>query len=66
MKDNKKRHDLQFRLVLRRLSPVMKKHAEILAFFEAKNLQKKIPRRFAHRGNRQKKKCSQPTTYTKI
>ena len=41
MQDNKELHDFQFRFVLNRLSPVLKKHAEILAFFEAKNLKKK-------------------------
>jgi hypothetical protein len=41
MQDNKKPHDSQIRLVLKRLSPVLKKHAEILAFYEAKNLKKK-------------------------
>ena len=41
MQDTEKPHDFQFRSVLKRLSPVLKKHAEILAFFEAKNLKKK-------------------------
>jgi hypothetical protein len=41
MQNSKKLHDFQFRFVLRRLSPVLKKHAEILAFYEAKNLKKK-------------------------
>jgi len=41
MQDNKELHDFQFRSVLKRLSPVLKKHAEILAFFESKNLKKK-------------------------
>jgi hypothetical protein len=41
MQDTEKPHDSQIRLVLRRLSPVLKKHAEILAFYEAKNLKKK-------------------------
>jgi hypothetical protein len=41
MQDNKKLHDFQFRSVLKRLSPLLKKHAEILAFYEAKNLKRK-------------------------
>jgi hypothetical protein len=41
MQDNKELYDSQIRLVLKRLSPVLKKHAEILAFYEAKNLKKK-------------------------
>ena len=36
MQDTEKPHDFQFRFVLNRLSPVLKKHAEILAFYEAK------------------------------
>jgi hypothetical protein len=41
MQDTEKPHDSQMRRVLSRLSPVLKKHAEILAFYEAKNLKKK-------------------------
>jgi hypothetical protein len=41
MQDNKELHDSQFRSVLKRLSPVLKKHAKILAFYEAKNLKQK-------------------------
>ena len=41
MQDTKKLHDFQFRSVLKRLSPVLKKHAKILAFYEAKNLKQK-------------------------
>jgi len=41
MQDTEKPHDSQIRLVLKRLSPVLKKHAEILAFYESKNLKKK-------------------------
>ena len=41
MQDTEKPHDFQFRSVLKRLSPVLKKHAEILAFYESKNLKKK-------------------------
>jgi len=41
MQDTKKLHDFQFRSVLKRLSPVLKKHAEILAFYEAKNSKQK-------------------------
>jgi len=41
MQDTKKLHDSQFRFVLSRLSPVLKKHAEILAFYEVKNLKQK-------------------------
>lgn len=41
LQDTKELHDSQFRFVLNRLSPALKKHAEILAFFEAKNLKKK-------------------------
>jgi hypothetical protein len=41
MQDTEKPHDSQIRLVLKRLSPVLKKHAEILAFYESKNLKEK-------------------------
>jgi hypothetical protein len=41
MQDNKELYDSQIRLVLKRLSPVLKKHAEFLAFYEAKNLKEK-------------------------
>jgi len=40
MQDTEKPHDFQFRSVLKRLSPVLKKHAKILAFYESKNLKK--------------------------
>ena len=41
MQDTEKPHDFQFRSVLKRLSPVLKKHAKILAFYEAKNSKQK-------------------------
>jgi len=43
--DDKPLNSQCVRSILKRLSSVLKKHAEILAFYEAKN-----PRCFAHRG----------------
>ena len=71
MQDTEKLHDFQFRSVLKRLSPVLKKHAEILAFFESKKFEaEKKPRCVAHRGSKQDKndgkKCNQPQPIAKI